>query len=149
MTKYRAIRKDNGEWVEGYLMQMYSPERLFIGQWINLGNEARVKDELFTSYHEIIPESLALFTALTDKNGKEIFGSIPVNGVMSRGGDILKLQYPTVKIYGYVDNKEITVTVEFSKGGFWFTGDGYADCNWHFYNDYEIIGNQWESEAGK
>lgn len=71
--KFRGKREDNGEWVYGYLMQMHSPERLFIGEWVNLSNEARIKDELFSSYKEVLPETVGQFTELHDKNGIEIY----------------------------------------------------------------------------
>jgi len=64
--KFRGKCIDNGEWVYGYLMQMYSPKRLFIGEWKNLSNEARIKDELFSGYTEVIPETVGQFTGLKD-----------------------------------------------------------------------------------
>jgi uncharacterized phage protein (TIGR01671 family) len=77
---------------------------------------------------------LMQFTGLHDKNGKEIYE-----------GDILKLQYPVN--YGFAGkyNHEIIVTILFDNGSFWFKGDGYTDCNWHFYNEYEVIGNIYEN----
>ncbi len=79
------------------------------------------------------------FTGLKDKNGKDIFE-----------GDILKLQYP-FRIGAGVgcgegfDYREITVSVSFDGGCFWFTGKGFTDCNWRFYDNYEIIGNIFEN----
>lgn len=57
---FRAKRKDNGEWVQGYLVKMFSALNI-----IDKNNENIV--------YEIIPETVGQFTSLTDKNGKKIF----------------------------------------------------------------------------
>ena len=71
--EFRGQRKDTGEWVYGYLMQMHQKDRLFIGQWRSIGGEATIKDELFSGYHEVDPETVGQFTGLHDKNKKKIF----------------------------------------------------------------------------
>ena len=80
---------------------------------------------------------LMQFTGLKDKNGKEIYE-----------GDVLSLDYPIKDAFGD-DNSSIRIKVfiEFQGGSFWFSGEGYTDCNWHFYNeiDREIIGNIYEN----
>ena len=80
---------------------------------------------------------LMQFTGLKDKNGKEIYE-----------GDILKLQYPIRDVEGYDNNYILlNVIIEYHGGAFWFSGGGYTDCNWHFYNEpeREIIGNIYEN----
>ncbi len=72
---YRGKRIKNGEMVEGDLWQ---PVR----QNLKLAFILRQDNK-----YEVHPESLAMETTVCDKNSKMIFGSIPINGKMSEGGD--------------------------------------------------------------
>lgn len=71
--KFRGKRTLDGKWVYGYLMNMHNSKRLFIGKWRNIGGEATIKDELFSSYVEVDPETVGQLIGLPDKNGKEIY----------------------------------------------------------------------------
>lgn len=77
--KFRAKRLDNGELVEGYYRLLYT----------NVHQITVVEKGGSHEEHDVDPNTLAMSTGVTDKNGVEIFGSVPVDGVMSKGGDIV------------------------------------------------------------
>lgn len=64
---FKAKRKDNGEWVEGYYQKRYDL----------LSNEEHLIFHADSynvwEYAEIIPETVCQFTGLCDKNGKKIW----------------------------------------------------------------------------
>ena len=75
---FRAKRKDNGEWVEGYLFDdgMPKPKRYFIGGIIIKPYEGTACDKwnvVGIDFCEIDIDTLCQFTGLTDKNGKKIW----------------------------------------------------------------------------
>jgi len=86
--KFRAKRLDNGELVYG-MYHTYGDGHFMAEVEIqnNRGDDWKVKAE------EIDPTTLAMATGQTDKNGTMIFGSVPVDGVMSRGGDVVRMLY--------------------------------------------------------
>ena len=71
--EFRGRRLDNGEWVYGYLVNLHSPERLFIGGWRRIGGEATVRDELFFSYKEVDSATVGQFINLPDKHGQKLY----------------------------------------------------------------------------
>lgn len=89
---FRANRKDNGEEVKG--CHLVSDDKHYIINCSGVTSTAiALADSIagFPGYHEIRPETLAMETTIPDKNGNMIFGSIPVNGKMSEGGDEVKV----------------------------------------------------------
>ena len=103
--KFRGFRKDGKGWVEGNL---FVPNKLVRGVYIcpdttmadffpDIDKEDEPIKELPKSdgialghFYEVEPNSVGMSVGLSDKNGKEIFGSIPIDGAISKGGDVVK-----------------------------------------------------------
>ena len=64
---FKAKRKDNGEWIEGYYQKRC--DFLVGGEHIIFHADSHKAWE----YAEIVPETLCQFTGLCDKNGKKIW----------------------------------------------------------------------------
>ena len=89
---FRGKRVDNGEWVYGYLVEMFGVLNI-----IGKDNENIV--------YEIIPETVGQFTGLTDNNGNKIFE-----------GDIVK--YSDEEYYCPEEYTEFIGEIVFEKGAF-------------------------------
>lgn len=67
---FKGKKKDNGEWIEGYLLDggMPGEKRIFIGKLV-IGKWTVTADE----FDEVDPDTICEYTGLTDKNGKKIW----------------------------------------------------------------------------
>ena len=57
--------------------------------------------------YEVVPDSVGLFTGMTDKNGKEIYE-----------GDIIRFVNGQKKVSGELVDNEFIYTIEYSEGAF-------------------------------
>ena len=132
MVKFRGKRIDNGKGVCGMLMHKWACGT----QWnkylaIQLAEEG--------NSYLVIPSTIAQFTGLKDKNQVEIYGSIEIDGVMSEGGDIVKVE---IDVYNgiYVCEYQTDMALfEFKGEGEWLTWDDIGE-------GAEIIGNQTDNK---
>lgn len=154
---YRGIDIETGEWVYGWYC--FVPERkYFVGNGTKklvparhfiidaeateqclAGCEPSIYD--ISGAHEVYPESIAMNTAICDKNNKPIFGSILIDDKMSKGGDIIKVA--NVDIVQVLWHKQTAgfnsePEIEFCEWGWNET------CADHL-GRVEIIGTQWEN----
>lgn len=119
---FKAKRKDNGKWVEGYYV--YCRKRHYI---LPILNKAIGFDEREDEWVEADPNTLCQYTGLTDKNGKKIWEN-----------DILRRD-------GYWDMR-----IEFENGAFmvrnadkiqYINRVTYTSISTFDIKEYEVIGN--------
>ena len=117
---FRGKRTDNGEWETGSLVIIRdgcSDKEVFIA-------------DIMTGYHTpVIPETLAQFTGVTDKNGKKIFEW----DIVKRGDRIWIIEYD-VKCAQFV-MKTFT-----ERGVFWIRSFDLVPAEW-----CEVIGNIYDN----
>lgn len=124
---FKAKRKDNGEWVEGYYRADTDLDTHYICGWNYYASENGLEREPFEE--EINPDTLCQYTGLTDKNGKKIWE----NDICDR-----KEKYPEIVTYNKGD-WQLDYSYVFGK-------DMHTDaCNLGFYvcerGCVEVIGN--------
>ena len=135
---FKAKRKDNGEWVEGYLFDngMPEPKCYFVGGLVIEPYSGTACDEWDITgidFYEIDPDTLCQYTGLTDKNGKKIWE----NDICNR-----KEKYPEIVTYNKGD-WQLDYSYVFGK-------EMHTDaCNLGFYacerNCVEVIGNVFDN----
>ena len=139
---FKGKKKDNGEWIEGYLLDggMPGEKRIFIGKLV-IGKWTVMADE----FDEVDPDTICEYTGLTDKNGKKIWES----DIISYQRDNDDCPFPnkdTKKRFGKVfyQGFRSTFAIGMGKNG----SKSINDDLWKYVqngNRVEVIGNQFDN----
>lgn len=100
-VKFRGKRKGGDEWLIGDLNHIQGGVFIFPRENAPLNSP---------DWFEVEPSSIGMFTGLTDKNGKEIYGAVG-----EKGGDILKCSDGRVVNVVYSEWRFMTESKPYSK----------------------------------
>ena len=119
---FKAKRLDNGEWVEGYYLNIAKINHFICTGKIKL--DGALKGIIVPEMYAIDPDTLCQYTGLTDKNGEKIWENDIVSawsegrnaiGKVIRRVDGLYIMYPAYQkkeFWGLYPNKNGKTTVE-------------------------------------
>jgi len=125
---FRGIDINTGEWVHGYYVKrlVVFPNKATAYQYGIVAHGNNVKyPPVESREYPVHPDSIAQNTGIQDKNNTPIYGSIEIDGKMSRGGDIVEVFMPN----SAYPKRSIEATYRF-----------LPNC----LEEYKIIGTQWE-----
>ena len=96
---FRAKRRDNGEWVEGYLFDDgFENGRIFVGGLVIEEYHGTACDEWSVTgidFYEVDPDTICQYTGFTDMNGQKIWENDILCGHLDES-------YPDDKTYAQV-----------------------------------------------
>lgn len=125
---FKAKRKDNGEWVQGYYYQIWGKGYILWGMTNNMPDMV-----------EVNPDTLCQYTGLTDKNGKKIWEN---DIVVEKHKGIVTVKYRVV-----FDLEEAAWMLETKSGARYGIGAvnqrNYEVCG-NFFDNSELLG--WNNE---
>lgn len=91
---FKAKRIDNGEWIEGSLLNLDSDSGYcYIVPTYETASTLPIKSLILDRMKLVDPETICQFTGLTDKDGKKIWENDIVTCQTKYGGDIGKVVF--------------------------------------------------------
>lgn len=134
--KYRAKRKDNGEWVYGSLVVYHKPNSNEIEEVLIVSQNARIFKDEFKGYDDAVVDidTVGEFTDMLDCEDEFIY-----EGDILRNEELKLLEVVAFQDGGYV----LKIFTELSKGNVEFTGVcGIAE---YPLDKDRIVGNIWDN----
>ena len=138
---FRAKRKDNGEWIEGFTL--FKPDQHLYMFKTALGeitydlhyNITAITGRKEPFFVEVIPETVGQYTGLTDRNGVKIFEGDVVREC-DKNCAIEEFRYDIGKVFYHEKDAR-----------FLLTSQRFPDCwaNMSVYREYEVIGNIYDN----
>lgn len=123
---FRGKRVDNGDWVEGNYLEVYTLRGCVP---LIMGKNYDEEEKCITDHALVIPSTVGQYTGLTDKNGRKIFE-----------GDVVRKTCltPSINKVEYDDTQGAFITVH---GDFYDLLRAYTTPNSNIVELLEVIGN--------
>lgn len=145
---FRGKRTDNGKWIEGWVGKVRDNYYILIDNPTHESNLLWLNSEVFQVY----PNSVAMQTGVHDKNKEMIYGSIELDGKMTKGGDRVEaVGQEIIKITkAYSETKSdiyiFSVCWDNNFAGWKFLHPIASIHTTIELREYEIIGNQYDTD---
>lgn len=137
---FKAKRLDNGEWVEGNIVDVpedadFMPGAYILPRLVSARADPPTNGIMLGGFFEVDPSTVCAYTGLTDRNGKKIFE-----------GDIIRW----TNWKGEQKEAPVCYDPEWNRFCVWLNGAESMGVNKHLSTSgIEIIGNIHDGEGGQ
>lgn len=110
---FKAKRKDNGEWVQGYYLNIAKINHFICTGKIKL--DGALKGVIAPEMHEVAPDTICQYTGLVDKNGKKVWENDIVCVTHEKYKDCDEME--TYQLLPEIESYKRNYSVEFVNSG--------------------------------